>query len=499
MSLLFAAGLLAICSGQSEFSWGTATASYQVEGAVTKDGRLPSIWDTFCETSNKVYMNQSGAVADDDYDRFLEDIQLMVDLNLTNYRFSIAWPRILPDGKTVNQAAIQHYQQVIDALLQHNIDPFVTLYHWDLPQAVFDATNGGWINSSIVDYYVQYATTIFEAFSGSVKRWITFNEPWTFCVEGYDLGTHAPGRCTTIAGKQSCPTGNSSTEVYLCAHSVLLSHAAAVKVFRTHGYDQQAEIGMTLNIDWAEPASDSQADQDAAERNLIWQGAWFADPLFFGDYPQIMKDYVGDRLPVFTQQQQAELKGSHDYFAFNHYTSKWVKDVGEYNGSYPDWFTDQRTNESPTNQYNGTVIGPQADSTWLYVVPDGIYKMLHWVNDRYNHPPIFITENGVDVPNESAMPLEQALNDTFRINFYDQYIGNATKAKSEGVDLRGYFAWSLMDNFEWADGYSKRFGVHYVNYTANLTRYTKDSAYWFANYTKNNPTADYQTHLQLKK
>ena len=183
----------------------------------------------------------------------------------------------------------------------------------------------------------------------------------------------------------------------------------------------------------------------------------------------------------------------------NHYTSAWIKDVPKYNGSYPDWNTDQRTNVNAINQYNGSLIGIPADSSWLYVVPWGIYKILNWINIRYNSPPIYITENGVDVPGENNMSLNDALNDTFRINFYNQYIGNVTKAKSEGINIKGYFAWSLMDNFEWADGFSRRFGIHYVNYTNNLTRYQKNSAKWFANYVANNPNADYQTHLKMTK
>jgi len=362
---------------------------------------------------------------------------------------------------------------------------------------VFEATNGGWINESIVPYYVKYVETVFTYFSGSVKKWLTFNEPWTFCIEGYDGGQHAPGRCTSHDG-QSCPEGDSSTEPYLCTHNVLLSHAAAVKVFREKGYNANgAEIGITLNVDWGEPASDSAADYNASQRKLIWSLAWFADPIFFGDYPQIMKDYVGDRLPTFTAQQSADLKGSHDFFGLNHYTSAWIQSVDEYNGSFPDWNTDQRTSVSAANQYNGTLIGVPADSEWLFVVPWGIRKMLHWIADRYQSPPIYVTENGVDVPGENDMPLAEALNDTFRVDFYREYIGNVTQAMSEGVDVRGYFAWSLMDNFEWADGYSRRFGIHYVDYDNNITRYSKESAYWFANYTQLNPDADYLRHLEL--
>ena len=307
--------ILYFVNGEESFKWGTATASYQVEGAVNRDGRLASIWDIFCNESGKVYMNESGKIADDDYDRFEEDIKLMKDLNLSNYRLSFAWPRILPDGKTINEDGIEHYQKIISTLLQYNIEPFVTLYHWDLPQSVYIETNGGWINESIIDYYIQYVDTVFTYFSGSVKKWLTFNEPWTFCIEGYDGGQHAPGRCTTNKNtQQNCPIGNSSIEPYLCTHNVLLSHSAAVKLFRQKGYNKQGgQIGITLNIDWAEPASSKQSDYNASQRKLIWSLAWYADPIWFGDYPQIMKDYVGDRLPSFTQQQKTDLRGIHLY------------------------------------------------------------------------------------------------------------------------------------------------------------------------------------------
>lgn len=295
-----------VVQSRAHFMFGTATAAYQIEGAIDKDGRLPSIWDVFCEESGKVHNGDSGKIADDSYNRWREDIQMMKALNLTNYRMSLSWARILPDGHTVNEIALQHYRNVINELLAEGIEPFVTLYHWDLPQAVYEETYGGWINESIVDYFVNYAETVFFVFGKMVKNWLTFNEPWTFCVEGYDGGQHAPGRCSD---RNSCPEGNSGVEVYQCAHSVLLSHAAAVKKYREKGYDQYGNISITLNVDWAEPASESEEDKAAAQRNLLWQVGWFADPIFFGDYPQEMRDYVGYRLPVFTLDQKADLQG----------------------------------------------------------------------------------------------------------------------------------------------------------------------------------------------
>jgi beta-glucosidase len=392
----------------------------------------------------------------------------------------------MPDGISINPKGIAHYQQVIDDLKSKHITPLLTLYHWDLPQSVYDITNGGWINSSIVDYYLAYADAVFDAFNQDVKLWLTFNEPWTFCQLGYGDGTHAPGRCTN---RTVCPPGgNSSIESYLCAHNVLLSHSAAVNLFRERGYDQYGgQIGITLNSDWAEPASSSAADVAAAQRKILWSLAWFSDPVWFGDYPQEMRSAVGSRLPMFTPEQSQMLKGSWDFFGLNSYTTQWVADAPVYNGSNPTWETDQAINVSPINQYNDTVIGVPAASSWLYVVPWGIQKMLDWVDQRYSRPPIYVTENGVDVPGENSMPMEQALNDTFRVNFYSQYISNVMQAKANGLNILGYFAWSLMDNFEWADGYRFRFGIHYVDYAMNLTRYQKDSAKWYSNFTKHNP------------
>ena len=413
----------------------------------------------------------------------------MKELNLSHYRFSISWSRILPDGININNKGIKHYSNIIDALLEANIEPFITLYHWDLPQSIYDITNGGWINSSIIGYFERYSNVIFDNFNDRVKYWLTFNEPWTFCFLGYDLGIHAPGRCTNC--KPDYLNGNSSIEQYKCAHNVLLSHSAAVKLFRNKSYD--GKIGITLNIDWAEPASSSKQDYDASQRRLIWALSWFADPIYFGDYPQIMKNYIGDRLPSFTLQQKKDLNGSHDFFGLNHYTTKWIKSQSKYNGSSPNWSTDQRNYDSACNQYNNTPIGIKADSDWLWYVPWGIYNIIKWIDNRYNYPDIYITENGCDVPNEDLLSFDDIINDTFRIRFYDGYITSITKAINNGSNIKGYFAWSLLDNFEWADGYSKRFGLHYVNYTQkNLTRYPKNSAKWFSNYVNIlNPNATY--------
>jgi len=276
------------------FLWGTATASYQVEGAWNISRGL-SIWDTFSHTPGKVANGDTGDVADDNYHRYLQDIAQMKNLGFKNYRFSISWSRLFPTGVfPPNPVGFQHYSNVIDALLANGIEPFVTLYHWDLPQDF----PGTWLNPDIVGHFADYAQAAFAAFGNRVKHWITFNEPLTFTVQGYDAGIHAPGRCSD---RSICPAGNSSTEPYLAAHHVLLAHAQAVSIYRRLYQRQQGGIiGITLNSDWAEPYTNSNADMTAAERRLEFQLGWYADPIFKGDYPQSMKAIVGNRLPQFS-------------------------------------------------------------------------------------------------------------------------------------------------------------------------------------------------------
>jgi len=331
-------------------------------------------------------------------------------------------------------------------------------------------------------YFAKYADACFAAFGDRIIYWTTFNEPLTFCISGYLTGVHAPGRCSD---RTKCSAGNSSTEPYLCGHSVLLAHSEAVKIYRTtYQTKQKGKIGLTLNTDYAVPMTTNQTDVDAAQRNLEFQCAWFADPIYIGDYPQSMKDGAGNRLPKFTTEQSQQLKGSWDFYAMNHYTSKYVANRPIPNPS-DGWDDDQGTTVTPYK--DGVPIGPPADSDWLFVVPTGIRNTLNWVSRRYGRPAIYITENGVDVPGESNMTLQQALNDTFRINFYQNYIDNVMLANgTDGVDIRSYFAWSLLDNYEWQDGFNKRFGLHYVDYNNNLTRYQKQSAVWYTNRIKGN-------------
>ena len=483
----------------SSFLWGVATAAYQIEGSTNSSGRGASIWDTFSHNPGKIANGDTGDVADGSYDRVKEDVALIKAMGLNAYRFSISWSRILPRGSLAdggaNYEAIQHYNFLIDELIDAGIDPMVTLYHWDLPQALEDKY-AGWISPLIEDDFRDYAEVCFTNFGDRVKKWITLNEPWTYSLMGYGTGSFAPGRCSD---RSRCAKGNSSTEPYIVAHNSLNAHAAAVELYRTKYQKRQGGvIGITLNHDWAEPRrADSEADKAAAQRRNEFAMAWFLDPLTFGFYPQSMRRLVGERLPHFSEGKRRRLTGSYDFIGLNHYSSKYYSEPLQdgsgglgMKGQEGDWGRDQHNVESKYSEF-GLLIGQQGASPWLNKVPWGLYKVLKWNTKRYTvagkpPPVLYVTENGCDVPGESTLPLPLALQDSFRIDYHRDYLAAMAEALDEGVDVRGYFAWSLLDNFEWADGYSFRFGLHYVDYSdQNLPRYPKSSAKWYASYVAN--------------
>ncbi|MFP4143765.1 MAG: GH1 family beta-glucosidase [Phycisphaeraceae bacterium] len=447
----------------SEFTWGTATSSYQIEGAWNQDGKGWSIWDAFAHTPRRTHQGHTGDVACDHYHRFRDDVAMMADLGLKAYRFSISWPRLLPAGTgEVNEPGVAFYSNLIDELLAHDIEPWVTLYHWDLPLAL-QTEHDGWLNPTIADAFAEYAELCFARFGDRVKHWITLNEAWVVAMLGYGMGVFAPGR-------------RSIAEPYTAGHHLLRSHAKAVDVYRRKYQDaQQGEIGISNNSDWREPKTDSPADLAAAERALAFFLGWFADPVYFGDYPNVMKERVGDRLPAFTDEEKALLKGSSDFFGLNHYTTMYAEDasggkVVEQNVYGNGGISaDQDVTLSIDPAWEKTHIG------WA-VVPWGCRKLLEWIASRYDNPPIIITENGCagDDHLEGGEVRDQP-----RIDFYLGYLSEAHRAIESGVDLRGYFAWSLMDNYEWAMGYSKRFGLVHVDYDT-LERTPKASAHWYS-------------------
>uniref|UniRef100_A0A7I4CGE9 Beta-glucosidase n=1 Tax=Physcomitrium patens TaxID=3218 RepID=A0A7I4CGE9_PHYPA len=306
------------------FVFGAASAAYQYEGAASEGGRGPSIWDTFAHNSGKIKGNATGDVAVDQYHRFQEDMWLLKDLNMDAYRFSISWSRIFPSGVgEVNWKGVQYYDRLIDFLTKHDIEPWVTLYHWDMPQALEDSI-GGWLSLDIVNMFEQYARFCFQRWGTKVKHWITLNEIHSFAVDGYRIGSKAPGRCSPPLGE--CPTGNSTTEPYIVGHHALLSHAQVVNLYKKEFQEEQkGVIGITLDSLWFEPLdSNSSLDKQASKTALEGFLGWFMDPIFFGDYPASMKITLGSVLPNFTLEQKSLLKGSQDFIGINQYTSNYA-------------------------------------------------------------------------------------------------------------------------------------------------------------------------------
>ncbi|KAH7426036.1 hypothetical protein KP509_11G082200 [Ceratopteris richardii] len=305
------------------------------------------------------------------------------------------------------------------------------------------------------------------------------NEPLQFAYAGHGSGEHAPGRCSD---RSWSAVGNSHTEPYIVAHNALLAHAAAVDIYnKKYKADQGGVIGITVDGEWAEPLTDSDDDKEAAQRRMEFQIGWFLDPLFFGDYPATMRKEVGDRLPYFTEDEIKLLRGSTDFLGINHYSTRYVTNsTKEKNQDECDHFDDQRV--TTFYEVDGKPIGERAASVWLYIVPWGLKHELLWISQRYNNPIIYITENGMD--QEGSEPLEETLNDQLRIRFYEGYLSAVAEAIREGVDVRGYFAWSFVDNFEWAKGYTKRFGIIYIDYQNDLKRIPKASASWWSTLLK---------------
>lgn len=465
------------------FVFGTASSAYQLEGAVKEDGRGATIWDTFSHRFGKVADFSNGDIAVDQYHLYKEDIKLMKGMGMDAYRFSIAWSRIFPNGSgEINQAGVDHYNNLINALLSEGIEPYVTLYHWDLPQALEDKYTG-WLNPQIIKDYAVYAETCFEKFGDRVKHWITFNEPHTFTIQGYDVGLHAPGRCSILL-HVFCKAGNSATEPYIVAHNVLLSHAAAVDIYRKkYKSTQHGSIGISFDVIWFEPATNSTEDIDATQRAQDFQLGWFLDPLMFGDYPSSMRNRVGKRLPTFSESEAALVKGSLDFVGINHYTTFYAK----HNSTniigilLHDALADSGAITLP---FKGVkAIAERAHSIWLYIVPHGIRSLMNYIKDRYGNPPVIITENGMDDANSPFISLKDALKDETRIRYHHDYLTNLLASiKEDGCDVRGYFVWSLLDNWEWAAGFTSRFGLYYVDYRDNLKRYPKESVQWFKNF-----------------
>ncbi|KAI8472243.1 MAG: beta-glucosidase 1A [Monoraphidium minutum] len=436
--------------------WGVATSAYQVEGAWDEGGRAPSVWDTFAHQPGNIRGDANGDVACDMYHRYKEDFKLMRAMGVKHYRFSFSWSRILPQGgrgTAVNEEGAAFYDALIYEMLAQGITPAATMFHWDLPQALQDKYQGP-LGPEFVDDFVAYADVLFERYGDRVKHWITFNEPWITCYLSYGIGVFAPGH------KGGDP------DQYKCGHHLILAHARTKELAVSKYPRQGAKLGMSLNIEWPEPMSDSAEDKAAAGRAMMMQLGWFADPLYFGMYPLLMTKKFADQAwwADFTPEERRLVRGSADFFGINFYTGKYVSANGDPLGYQISDYKD------------GQPIGPLAQSNWLRVVPESLYKLCRYVTMRYGAPDIWITENGVSAPGEASMPVEQAVHDAFRVDYFRSYLANLCRAKAEGARVAAYYAWSFMDNFEWREGFGERFGiVHVALGTPGLKRTEKDS------------------------
>ncbi|KAK9197064.1 hypothetical protein WN943_005198 [Citrus x changshan-huyou] len=455
------------------FVFGTATSAYQVEGMADKDGRGPCIWDVYAHTPGHIANNATADVTVDQYHRYKEDIDLMKNLNFDAYRFSISWSRIFPEGTgTVNQKGVDYYNRLIDYMLEQGITPYANLYHYDMPLALQEKY-GGLLDCQVVKDYADYADFCFKTFGDRVKNWYTFNEPRVIAALGFDDGSNPPSRCSKEVN--NCTDGNSGTEPYIAAHNMILAHAAAVQRYREKYQEtQKGKIGILLDFVWYEPHTRSKADNLAAQRARDFHIGWFLHPLTYGEYPRTMQENVGDRLPKFTPEEVLMVQGSFDYLGVNQYTSYYMFDPPWPKSNISSYANDWDAGYAYDR--NGVPIGPRANSGWLYIVPWGLYNALMYVKERYGNPIVMLSENGMDDP--SNYTVNHLLHDTTRVNYYRDYISQLKKAAADGANVTGYFAWSLLDNFEWLLGYSSRFGITYVDFDT-LKRTPKMSAYWF--------------------
>jgi len=443
-----------------DFKWGTATSSYQIEGAPTAGGKGPSVWDTFSHIEGKINNGDTGDTACDHYHLWRDDIELLKNLGVNAYRFSISWPRIFPTGKEnePNQIGLDFYSRLVDTLLENQITPFITLNHWDIPQGLEDI--GGWPERDIVHQFVKYSYHVSKHLGDRVRNWITHNEPWCVSYLGYIEGHKPPGLI------------NKWSKSLATAHHLLLSHGMAIPEIRNNS--KQSEIGITLNLNTAIPASGSTYDEDACR---FFDGQFnrlYLNPLYNNEYPDDVFEYLKTKSLIsesdlnFIKQGDLNIISTKtDFLGVNYYSRAVIRNEE----------IDEKNN-LPRN----VDMGPKTDFDWE-IYPPGIYDLLMRLKNEYKVQNIYITENGCsygDGPNS-----EGKINDKRRIEYYRSHLTELRRAIEDGVPCSGYFAWSLMDNFEWAQGFSQRFGLIWVDFET-LERIPKDSYYWYKKYISAN-------------
>lgn len=414
------------------FLWGCATAAYQIEGSPLADGAGPSIWQRFSHTPGMTKNGDTGDVACDHYRRMEADVRLMADLGLNAYRFSIGWARVFPEGVgRINHKGLGFYDRLVDALLEHGITPMATLYHWDLPESLDN--RGGWLNPRIAEWFAEYARACFEKLDDRVQFWVTINEPWVITDGGYLHGTLAPGHRNLF-------------EAPIASRNLLRSHGLAVKAYRETGKHQ---IGIVVNIEPKHPASKSAEDLAAARRAHAYMNRQYLDPIFHGRRPKELKEVFGEAWPDWPGEDVELIRQPVDFIGLNYYTRAVVHHDPE---QYP-------LKASPTRQPNSThtALG------WE-VYPQALTETLIWLKNDYGNPVIYITENGSAFYDPPSVEGDR-LNDPLRQSYLKKHLKAASAAIHAGVDLRGYFVWSLLDNLEWSQGYSKRFGLIHVDFT----------------------------------
>lgn len=427
----------------ADFVWGAATAAYQIEGAVDEGGRGESIWDRFCATPGKVRNGDSGAIACDFYHRYPEDVALMRELGLAAFRFSIAWPRILPNGRgRASQAGLDFYDRLVDELLENGIEPFPTLYHWDLPQTLED--EGGWTSRTVVEAFLEYADVVAARLGDRVGHWMTLNEPWVAAWLGYGWGWHAPGRA-------------SEADALAASHHLLLAHGEAVDVLRRRS--PGAQVGIALSLAHVDPASDEKADARAAREFDGQLNRWYLDPLFRGAYPSDMLERFEGNLPPTVDGDLRAVAAPLDFIGVNYYTRFVVRASPNGDGPVPV----------------GNSEAPHTEMGWE-VYPQGLFQLLARLHHEYEVPAVHITENGAAYGDLRGHDGE--VRDPERQAYISEHLAAVARAVDEGVPVRGYFVWSLLDNFEWSHGYSKRFGLVFIDYPT-LERVPKASFRWY--------------------
>ncbi|KAF5273023.1 hypothetical protein FQR65_LT04765 [Abscondita terminalis] len=450
------------------FKFGVATSSYQIEGAWNASGKGENIWDYMAHTNpNSIQNNSNGDIACDSYHLWETDVQLIRNLGVNYYRFSLSWSRLMPDGfdNNINPDGVRYYNNIIDELLKYNIEPVITIYHWDLPQSIQNI--GGWPNVVTADYFEEFAKVVFELFGDRVKTWITFNEPMEICMGGYDRGDKAPRII------------NPGVSDYLCGKTVLIAHAKAYHLYKNYYQSKQkGKIGISLDTAWYEPKDNTQSSKKASELALQMQFGWWAHPIFSedGDYPTVMKqriayiskiqNFTKSRLPIFSVDEINYIRGTYDFMGLNHYSTALAS-----HQPLPQVI--------PVSFYNDLCVRIEIDpswkrsaAAWVFDVPWGFRKLLNWIKNEYNNPNVLVTENGY--------PDLGGLNDSSRIHYLQGYLNELLNAiVIDKCNVAGYTVWSLLDNLEWAEGYKLKFGLYSVDFNDPARKRTPKSSVEF--------------------